>query len=69
MLSTDWQKDNLDRIAMAVDDDDGDGLLPVLAMTEHWREFVTMDSQSSDPSPKPKSLSWPRSNGRYKADN
>lgn len=29
MLSTDRQKDNLDRLAMAVEDDDGDGLSPV----------------------------------------
>ena len=46
MLSTDWQKDNLDRMAMTVDDDDGDGLLPVLAMMEHRHEFGTMDPKT-----------------------
>lgn len=36
---------------MMVDDDDGDGLLPVLAMMEHGHEFVTMDPKAVTQAP------------------
>lgn len=36
---------------MTVDDDDGDGLLPVLAMMEHWHEFGKIDPKAMTQAP------------------